>query len=71
MKKPMPPPTVAPGYLRPSDAAIYLGVSNRFLADLVSRRMIPSISLGRKCRLFAKSDLDKALMRFRQEAVGE
>ena len=56
----------APGYLRPAQAARFIGISRRHLANMTARRDVPSILLGRRCRLYRVADLDAALARFRQ-----
>ena len=58
--------TTAPGYLRPPPAARYCGISVRHLANLTAQRVVPSILLGKRCRLYRISDLDAALARFRE-----
>ena len=70
MKK-LPVDTVKPGYLRRSAAARYLGVSVRTLGTLQARRIIPFSKLGARTCLFKLSDLDAAVVRYRQDAIGE
>ncbi len=65
------PLTTAPAYLPPPDAANYLQVSERYLASLKKRQMIPCVRLGRRCVRYAVKDLDAAMLRFRRAAVGE
>ena len=60
-----------PAFLRPTDAAAYLSISRRQLARLTSRRVLPVARLGRKLVLYGRGDLDKAVQRFRQSAIGE
>jgi excisionase family DNA binding protein len=60
-----------PAYLRPEAAAEFLALSRRQLARLTARRVLPVIRLGRRCVLYARGDLEKALHRFRQSAIGE
>jgi len=67
----MKPDTVQPGYYRPPQAAAYIGLSERHLRALTRRGALPVFRLGRRCALYSKSDLDKALKRFRVSAVGE
>jgi excisionase family DNA binding protein len=62
---------IVPAYLRTSEAARYLSVSARTIRDWQSRRMIPFMRMGRKVILFKRSDLDRALDRFRVDAIGE
>ena len=59
-----------PGYVRRAAAARYLGISVRSLGNLQSRRVLPFAKLGSKTVLFKLSDLDAAVARFRQDAVG-
>ena len=59
------------GFLRPAQAAKYLGVSVRCLSQWQARRVVPFIKAGRKLVLFRRDDLDSAMNRFRQAAVGE
>ena len=58
-------------FLRPVDAARYLGMSRRQLARLTERRVLPVSRLGRKLILYGRGDLEKAIRRFRQSAIGE
>lgn len=66
MKNKTAPTTTSPGYLRPPPAARYCGISLRHLANLTAQRVVPSILLGKRCRLYKISDLDAALSRFRE-----
>ena len=59
------------GYLRPTAASAYLGISVRHLRTLVRRRVLPVIHLGRRCTLFCRHDLDRAIAKFRSAAIGE
>lgn len=63
--------TIRPGYLRRAGAAKYLGVSVRTLANLQARRILPFSKIGGRTVLFKLSDLDAAVCRYRQDAVGE
>lgn len=58
-------------YLRPAEAAHYLSVSDRTLRDWIRRGILPHHKPCRKVCLFAVADLEKAMKRFRVEAVGE
>ena len=58
-------------YLRPHDAAAYLSVSERTLRDWTRRGIIAHLKPCRKVCLFAIADLDKAMQRYRVQAVGE
>ena len=59
-----------PGYVRRAGAAKYLGISVRTLANLQERRLLPFSKLSSRVVLFKLSDLDAAVARFRQDAVG-
>ena len=63
-------PTPQAGYFRPPRAADYLSVSERHLRDMTKRGLLPVIRLGRRCALYCKADLDKAMRKFRIAAVG-
>ncbi|MCX6996632.1 MAG: helix-turn-helix domain-containing protein [Kiritimatiellaeota bacterium] len=60
-----------PAFLRPAEAASYLGISRRQLARLTARRIFPVSRLGRKLLLYGRGDLEKAVARFRRSAIGE
>ena len=60
-----------PAFMRPAAAAAFLALSRRQLARLTARRVLPVIRLGRKCVLYSRADLERALSRFRQSAIGE
>jgi len=57
------------GYMRPQEAAEYLGISRRKLQYLQAEGAIPYAVLGRRCVLFRRSELDKAIDRFTIHAV--
>jgi len=59
------------GYDRRHGAALYCNVSDRTISDWQKRRLIPFIKIGRKCVLFKRSDLDKALAKFTIQSVAE
>ncbi len=61
---------IRPGYLRRSEAARYLSVSIRTLADLQARRIVPFTKLGARTVLFKLSDLDATCARWRVDAIG-
>jgi len=65
------PPAFPPAFLRPADAARFLGISRRQLGRLTSRRVLPVSRLGRKLVLYGRGDLEQAVRRFRQSAIGE
>jgi len=56
-------------YLRPAGAMKYARISRRTLSDWQARRIVPFLKVSRKCVLFRKSDIDKALSRFEVQAV--
>jgi excisionase family DNA binding protein len=60
----------ASGYMRRDQAAKFLGVAPRTVSEWQKRRIIPHIKLGRKCVLFKREDLVKAMERFTVKAVG-
>ncbi len=60
---------VAP-YLRPDQAAELLGVSRRTLSNFQRRHLIGFSKLGRVV-VFRRTDIEAALNRFRQAAIGE
>ncbi len=62
--------TVTPAYMRPIEAASYMSVSPRTVRDWMRRGIIPHHKPCRKVCLFAVADLDKAMRRFRVEAIG-
>jgi excisionase family DNA binding protein len=59
------------GYFRRASAARYCGISLRTLGEFQRRRILPYVRLGRRCILFKREDLDRALERFRVAAIGE
>ena len=59
------------GYLRRAEAARYLGISLRTLSDWQRRRIVPVVKVGKRCVLFNRTDLDRALGRLTIHAVGE
>jgi excisionase family DNA binding protein len=60
---------VAP-YLRPDEAAQLLGVSRRTLSNFQRRHLIGFSKLGRVV-VFRRADIEAAVDRFRQAAIGE
>jgi hypothetical protein len=56
-------------YLRPDGVCRYARISRRTLSDWQARRIVPFLKVSRKCVLFRKSDIDKALSRFEVSAV--
>lgn len=57
-------------YLRRSSAACYLGVSPRCLSNWMRSGIVPFRRVG-KVVLFRRDELDQALDRYRNSAVGE
>lgn len=64
-------PDVTDGYMRKEAAVKYLGISVRTLSAWMSRRMIPYMKMSHRVCLFSKTDLDKAMARYRINAIGE
>jgi excisionase family DNA binding protein len=57
-------------YLRgQAEAAKYARVSRRTISDWQARRVIGFLKVSRKCVLFRKSEIDRALSRFEVAAV--
>ena len=52
-----------------AEAAAYKHVSPRTISDWQRKRIIPFVKIGKKCVLFSKSKIDKALERFTVESV--
>ena len=63
--------TLPPAFLRPAEAARFLGVSRRQLGRLTARRVLPVSRLGKKLILYGRLDLERAVNRYRQSAIGE
>lgn len=64
-------PSNGVGYLRRAEAARYLGISLRTLSVWQRRRIIPVVKVGKRCVLFRREDLDRAMERFTVHEVGE
>ena len=58
-------------FLRKREAAAYLSIAVRTLSDWQRRGIVPHFKPSRKVCLFAVADLDRAMRRFRIQAVGE
>ena len=58
------------GYMRREQAAVFLGVSTRTISEWQRRRLIPHVKMGRKCVLFKRADLERAIDKFTVNAVG-
>ena len=61
-------PQTAPDLVKPAQCAKAISVSRRTLTNLVKRRIIPSISIG-KIRLFSLSKVKAALEKFEIQEV--
>lgn len=59
-----------PAFLRPEDAAAYCGVSRRWLNKLVAAGQLPVIRPTKRLTLYARSDLETTLLRFRRGVAG-
>ena len=59
-----------PEYMRRDAAAKYLGISPRTLSDWQKRRLVPYIKPARKCTLFKRVELDRAMARLTVQSVG-
>jgi excisionase family DNA binding protein len=62
---------VVPAFLRPGDAAKYLGVSARTIRAWQNQRILPFSRMSKRCVLISVADLDAAVERFRVEAIGQ
>jgi excisionase family DNA binding protein len=62
---------VVPAFLRPADAAKYLGVSARTIRAWQNQRILPFSRMSKRCVLISVADLDAAVERFRVEAIGQ
>ncbi len=62
---------VEPAFLRPAQAAHFLGVSRRHVANLTRRGVLPVSRVGKRLTLYATADLKAAIARFRVAAIGE
>ena len=59
-----------PAFLRPEDAAVYCGVSRRWLNKLVAAGQLPVIRPTKRLTLYARADLEASLLRFRRGKAG-
>ena len=57
-------------YMRRPAAAKYLGVSVRTVSAWQKRRLIPYIKAGRKCTIFNRDQLDRAMEKLVVRSVG-
>ena len=58
-------PEIRPGFLRPNDAATYLGISRRHISNLTRRGLLPVARIGSRLSLYAVADLESAVASFR------
>jgi len=56
-------------YLRPTEAARYLSVSTRTLREWTAKGVLGCHKLSHRCVLFSVKDLEKAMGRYRVNAV--
>ena len=56
-------------YLRPTEAARYLSVSTRTLREWTAKGVLSCHKLSHRCVLFSVKDLEKAMARYRVNAV--
>ena len=61
---------VAPGYLRKSDAAAYLGIAPRTLQEWAAKRIVPAIRVSHRVTLFRVAALDEAMLKLETKARG-
>jgi len=59
-----------PAFLRPGDAAKYLGVSARTIRSWQTQRLLPFARMSKRCVLISVADLDAAVGKCRVEATG-
>lgn len=57
-------------YMRRDAAAKYLGVSPRTISDWQKKRLIPFFKPARKCTLFRRDQLDRAMEKLMVQSVG-
>jgi excisionase family DNA binding protein len=62
---------MTPAFLRPAEAAKYLGVSARTIRAWQTRRFLPFARMSKRCVLISVADLDAAVEKFRVEAIGQ
>lgn len=65
-----PPPPITPAFLRPEDAARYVGISRRQLSNWNRDGLVPCSRLGKRLTLYAVADLNAAVLKFRTGSVG-
>ena len=57
-------------YMRRNAAARYLGVSPRTISDWQRKRLIPFIKPAKKCTIFKRDQLDRAMEKMVVQSVG-
>lgn len=62
---------IRPGFLRREDAAKFLGVSLRTLAEWQTERRIPFAKISHRVCLFKVVDLERTIDRLTVRAAGE
>ena len=62
---------MSPAFLRPADAAKYLGVSARTVRAWQTKRLLPFSRMSKRCVLISVADLDAVVDKFRVEAIGQ
>ena len=62
-------PKMNPAFLRPADAAKYLGVSARTIRAWQNQRILPFSRMSKRCVLISVADLDAAVGKCRVEAI--
>ncbi|MEI6210614.1 MAG: helix-turn-helix domain-containing protein [bacterium] len=60
-----------PAFLRPGNAARYLGVSARTVRSWQTKGLLPFSRVSKRCVLIAVSDLDAFAAKCRVVAIGE
>lgn len=56
---------IVPAFLRPKDAALYMGISRRQLSNWTRKGLLAKSRIGPRCTLYAVADLHAAVARFR------
>lgn len=58
--------TIEPEFLRPPQAARFLGISKRYLSHLTAIRAVPVHRIGPRCVRYRRAELIEAMNNFRQ-----
>lgn len=58
-------------YLRRDPMAAAISITPRYLSMLTARGAVPCVRLGKRCVLYRVSDVERALNKFRHNAVAE